>query len=86
MYEINHSKVTVMTDRGVALSLSYSVLVDEAQAPTRYGVRVAELSTGELAEALDVTSKPERAHELIGQLARNTVTPTTLADVVGDWL
>lgn len=86
MREIKHDQITVFTDRGVALDLSYSILVDESRTPTRYGVRVDEGTTGQRAEFHDLTTRPQRAQDLVDRLVRNTVTPTTLADVVGDWL
>lgn len=51
-----------------------------------YGVVVTNELTGESARCRHITSNAQEALELLEALARNAVTPTTLTDVVEDWL
>ena len=48
-----------------------------------YGVKVR--SNYDDAVAPDLTERSERAFDLLDKLARNTVTPTGLPDVLADW-
>lgn len=50
-----------------------------------YGVRIAERG-GMQATVRSITNSIERIDELCELLIRGKVTPTTLADVVSDWL
>ena len=49
----------------------------------RYGVKVR--SNYDDAVATDLSERSERAFDLLDKLARNTVTPTGLPDVLVDW-
>ena len=82
MREIKYIEIKTHDEKKRPLSLIYSVLVDRLQRPEHYGVKVMDKSSGEFALALDLTTE---AKSIYDKLAKNTVTPTTLADVVADW-
>lgn len=86
MQEIKYREITVPAEDGRLLALSYHILTDTSQTPARYGVKVAERISGETAQAADLTTDARRIYDLAHQLAAHTVTPTTLPDVVADWL
>lgn len=63
---------------------SYFILMDKGTGGrNRYGVKVR--SNDDDAVAPDLTERSERAFDLLDKLARNTVTPTGLLDVLADW-
>ena len=72
-----------------ALRCRYEILVRSVEGPAAcesYGIRLTLPQTGERAEVLDLTVRPERIEALAGLLLRGGVTPCTLRDVVDDWL
>ena len=81
-----------MTDgTGGPLCLDYYVLVEEARIGDafcceNYGVRVAHSGGGETAAVSNITTSARRIDELMELLVRGRVTPSTLWDVVEDWL
>jgi len=83
--EIKYIEVKTQGENHQPLLLSYSVLVDKFYQQERYGVKVTNKNSGEIALALDLTTEAETIYELLDKLAKNTVTPTSLADVVVDW-
>lgn len=92
MKKIN--KIEVMTrtmedESGKLRSFSYYLLVEEIETQgffcENYGVAVQE-KQGDISQICAITSNRERIETLISLLARNMVSPTTLADVVTDWL
>ncbi len=86
MREIKYREITTHAEDGRPLSLSYLVLVDKSKQPERYGVKVVEGNSGEVAQAPDLTTDTKRIYDLVDKLAKNAVTPTSLADIVADWL
>ncbi len=86
MQEIKYKEIIAQAENGRPLLLSYLVLSDKSQAPECYGVKVVEERSGEAAQAADLTVDPKRIYALADKLAEHTVTPTTLADIVADWL
>ncbi len=86
MQEIKYKEIIVQAENGRPLLLSYLVLSDKSQALERYGVKVVEERSGEAAQVADLTVDPKRICALVDKLAEHTVTPTTLADIVADWL
>ena len=75
-------KVFTETCRGAPLELKYYRLWEEApEGPTRYGNGEATR-----AEVLDVTSRQEEIDHLLWKLARGTVTPESLREVIEDSL
>lgn len=77
---------------GTKHSFDYFVLIDQMQvkggfACESYGVKVAQSGGGpEAAEIPNITTSVARIDELMELITRNFVTPTTLGDVVEDWL
>lgn len=72
-------------------SFDYYVLVDQMEvaggmACESYGVKVASPNGSEEASIPNITVSVTRIDALMELLTRNFVTPTTLADVVADWL
>jgi len=86
MQEIKYREVAVSDENGRPLSLSYFVLVDKDKRPARYGVKIQERNSGESSQILDLTTDTKRIYALVDKLAKHTVTPATLADIVADWL
>lgn len=85
MREIKHIEVQTHGENNTPLLLSYSVLVDKLYQQDHYGVKVMDKSSGEFALALDLATEAKPIYDLLEKLAKNTVTPTTLADIVADW-
>ena len=85
MREIKHIEIQTHGENNRPLLLSYFVLVDKLFQQDHYGVKVMDNSSGEFALALDLTTEAKPIYDLLEKLAKNTVTPTTLADVVADW-
>lgn len=81
-----------LDQEGRPLSFNYYVLIDEAAIGDRffcesYGVRIADGgNSGEECSIPNITTSTRRIDELMEYLTRNFVTPTTLPDVVADWL
>lgn len=69
---------------GRAHRLDYYLLEEPGQ-PCRFGVAVLDRG-GDHASVRDLTTRRERAEEVLELLARNLVTPVTLWDVVQDLL
>lgn len=85
MREIKHIEVQTHGEHHQPLLLSYSILVDKFYQQERYGVKVTNKNSGEIALALDLATEAKPVYDLLEKLAKNTVTPTALADVVADW-
>ncbi len=86
MREIKYREITTHAEDGRPLSLSYLVLVDKSKRPERYGVKVVEGNSGEAAQVLELTTDTMRIYDMVDKLAKNAVTPTSLADIAADWL
>lgn len=84
MQEIKYKEITTSAESDRALALSYYILADNSQIPTRYGARVVENNSGEVAQAADLTTSLDGIRAFVDTLARCAVTPTTLPDVVTD--
>lgn len=84
MREILYKKRQTHTENGQPLDLSYFVLMNKGtDGRNRYGVKAR--SNDDEAVALDLSERSERVFDLLDKLARNTVTPTGLPDVLADW-
>lgn len=74
---------------GAVHSYDYSILIDEMDVGPysceSYGVKIAQQG-GDWASVPHVTCSAARIDELSDLLLRNGVTPTTLNDVLSDWL
>lgn len=82
-------KVFTETCRGAPLELRYYRLWEEApDGTTRYGIAVEAVCNGEetRTEVPDVTSRREEIDHLLWKLARGTVTPESLREVIEDSL
>ena len=86
------SKRRIRTCGGVKLTLIYSVIIDELSSSSlaagleSYG---AGISIVELGEEICIRHITLRMHEIITftkLLSSNCVTPSTLSDVVYDWI
>lgn len=84
--EIPYAQRQIDAADGRPLILSYSVLLEEREDREHFGCMVLEQRSGHSALALDLTTEPKRFYALMDQLARNTVTPVGLLDVIDDWL
>lgn len=76
---------------GASLRFDYFVLVDQMEVNNgfvceSYGVKIAHADGGEAVLIPNITTSASRIDELMDLLTRNFVTPTTLGDVVADWL
>ena len=77
---------------GSAHSFDYYVLVDQMEvsgglACESYGVKIAPTGGADAGAAVpNITTSVSRIDALMELLTRNFVTPTTLKDVVTDWL
>lgn len=85
MREIKYIEIKTHNESKQPLSLAYFVLVDKLQQPEHYGVKVLDKGSGEFALALDLTTEAKPIYDFVDKLAKNTVTPTSLSDVVADW-
>ena len=82
-------KVFTETCRGAPLELRYYRLWEEApDETTRYGAAIEAVCNGEATrtEVPDVTSLREEIDQLLRKLARGTVTPESLREVIEDSL
>ncbi|MEG0441473.1 MAG: DUF6514 family protein [Oscillospiraceae bacterium] len=77
-------------EQGQAHSYQYYILVDEMDVGhffcESYGVKVKAVQGDEEAAVPHVTVSAGRIDALMSSLIRNAVTPTSLPDVVADWL
>ena len=89
MRELFLQTLTLPDESGGWRSYDYSILIDEMDVGPfsceSYGVRVAG-KDGVEASAPNITCSAARIDELSELLLRNAVTPTTLQDVLADWL
>ncbi len=79
-------------ENGFAHNFQYYVLIDQMQvrggfACESYGVKIVDGACPDEAVSIpNITTSVSRIDELMELLTRNSVTPTTLGDVVADWL
>ena len=76
---------------GCRYSFDYYILIDQMQVASgfaceSYGVKVAASGGGDEAHIPNITTSISRIDDLAQLLMRNLVTPTTLEEVVQDWL
>ena len=91
MRELFVERRTVRGEDGVSHCFDYYVVIGEMEVAEHfscesYGVKVAQRGGTEAAEIPNVTTSVARIDELLEWLTRNFVTPSTLRDVVEDWL
>ena len=69
------------------LTLEYYLLVSPlAEDLEIYGVKIGERRSGTAASTPGLTASSRRILHLIDLLSKGTVTPTSLPDIVEDWL
>lgn len=69
------------------LTLEYYLLVSPlAEDLEIYGIKIVERQSGTAASAPGLTASSRRILHLIDLLSKGTVTPTSLPDIVEDWL
>lgn len=74
-------------ERNRQLTLQYIILVAESpDGREDYGIKIIEAKSGSNAVVPNLTVSASKIYSLIETLARCTVTPTGLADVLADWL
>lgn len=82
---------TEQDEEGREHSFEYYILIDQMtvrddMACESYGVKVARTGGGDEMALPNITTSISRIDMLMELLRRNLVTPTSLGDVVGDWL
>ncbi len=85
MQDISYTSKLTHAEDGKPLALDYYILVNEGE-PEQYGVKIIEKNSGEQALVFDLTTEAQRIYALVDKLSRNSVTPTSLMDVLADWL
>lgn len=89
MMEIKIASRTQTDESQMPRQFHYYLVVEPVETPNfvceNYGVRVAE-SQGESIAIPGITTSATRIDELLTRLVDHTVSPTTLRDIVDDWL
>ncbi len=89
MRELFLKTLDLADETGAIRGYDYSILIDEMDVGPysceSYGIQVAERG-GARASVPHVTCSAARIDELSDLVVRNGVTPTTLNDVLSDWL
>lgn len=89
MRELFLKQLTLTDEKGQLRDYDYFITIDEMDvgrfACESYGIRIEEQG-GSQAAVRNITSSIARIDELSELILRNAVTPTTLSDVVSDWL
>ncbi|WP_312941968.1 DUF6514 family protein [Oscillibacter sp.] len=87
MRELPITTRTAQTEGNRRLTLRYILLVEEtAKGLKKFGVKITEVENGTNAAAPNLTMNIQKIYGLIETLARCTVTPIGLMDVLEDWL
>ena len=87
--ELKITSRTIKDEFGRARRFHYSLIIDQVEtgrfACENYGVGIRE-ECGDYAAIPNITTSAMRIDELMTLLVEHKVGPTTLADVVADWL
>lgn len=87
--ELTIASRTITDEKGVLRQFRYALLIDPISSGCffceNYGVLISE-ANGDQASIPGITSSAARIDELMTLLIEHSVSPTTLADVVADWL
>ena len=89
MREVWIGKNSAESEERRRISCEYHIVVTEPREGVvfeSYGIRIALLETGEIAEIFDITVNAARIFQLGEMLCRNVVTPSGLQEVLADWL
>lgn len=85
MRELPITTRTIQTEDNRRLTLRYILLVEKtARGLEKFGVKITEVENETNATAPGLTMDVQKIHGLIEMLARCTVTPTGLMDVLAD--
>ena len=85
MRDISYTSKLTHSEAGKPLALDYYILVNEGE-PEQYGVKIIERNSGEQAMAFNLSTNAHQIYELADKLSRNSITPTSLMDILDDWL
>ena len=87
--ELTIASRTITDENGTPRQFRYALLIDQISSGCffceNYGVLISE-TNGDTASIPGITSSAARIDELMTLLIEHNVSPTTLADVVADWL
>lgn len=87
--ELNIASRTVTDEQGRPRRYHYSLIVDQIESDCfsceDYGVRIRE-EDGDSAAVSGITTSASRIDELLTLLVEHQVGPTSLDEVVADWL
>ncbi len=87
--ELPIQTLTTVDELGHPRSYHYSLLVDEITAGSfvfeDYGIQVRE-ENGDCVSIPGITTSTTRINALMSLLIKHGITPTTLHDVVADWV
>lgn len=86
MRAVKYKELSLPSAGGASLALSYFFLSETLDGREHYGVQITEETRGERAAIPGLTTDVRRIRRLMDTLVQNSVTPTTLADIVADWL
>ena len=82
--------ISMEDEQGRTRRFDYSILIDEMDVGPfsceSYGLQVKEQGGGETGAVPHITTSISRIDELCELVLAGGVTPSTLADVVNDWL
>lgn len=71
---------------GKELAICYRLFEQSGEGASHFGVAVEDQYTGECAVVEDVTTRRERAEQLLNLLERGQVTPVSLLEIVEDFV
>ena len=87
--ELKVASRTITDESGTARQFHYSLLIEQIESEhlfcEHYGVLISE-EHGEQIYIPGITTSAARIDELMTLLIKHTVSPTTLPDIVADWL
>lgn len=87
MRELPTDSRIVQTEEHLTLKLKYAILVEETPSGLEsYGVIVTAAEPPASVSVPGLTMNAQKIYDLVETLARCTVTPTSLMDVLADWL
>ena len=91
MKELLVDSRTIQGEQGAAYLFDYYVLVDQMEvregfACESYGVKIAPSGLGDGCAIPNITTSVSKIDALMENLTKYQVTPTTLPDVVQDWM
>ena len=90
MRELQFDSLSLHDENGRQRRYDYSIIIDEMDLGSysceSYGLQVREPESGLVCAVPHITCSISRIDELCALVVRHGVSPTTLRDVVNDWL